>query len=715
MQLPQLMPFQEQPFNGDKFIEASFLKLKKLFSIDTIVETGTCLGSSAIWFANNFETLVTIEANKQFLDIAIQRVKENCSNPNILFGFGKSEDYLRQIISARLDKRIMFFLDAHWGASCPLREELQAIADLKIKPVIAIHDFVVPGSNLGYDEYNGQKFTFEWLEDLFDAIYGKDGYWKHYNSDEESAGAKRGIIYVYPKEGMIVNKDEELTTDIQSIDEVDSEPVLNNEDVFNYNPAAVTLYINHYKDKNDVRQKELDEVLMSNINEPLIDRVVLVTADKNLVPEYAKKEKVIVIVEPERTTYKRFFEIINRFVTQDSQISIIANSDIIITPTCATYIKACMKTELCFALSCWDKLADGSYRQGKINAGTTHVVPKNDSQDCWVFKGKVKHVPHCDFTLGRPACDNVIADSLTKAGYIVLNPSNDIRPVHLHLSGVRNYNTTEVGKGENPDRVEGDRKILNPISMKDIPATADATTLTPAYTEPVKADTPVPEWIKEIDAIVKAGKSKETNSQFEEDEIISHVFKNIGILKNFFVDLGAGAYDNNIMSNSQKLVNEGWEGIAVDAKDQPQDFIVKHFIKPDNIVEFLKKHNVPKEFDFLNLDIDSCDYWVLENILKEGYRPGLICTEYNGTLDPSIAVALRYEDGYTWDGTNKYGYSFAAGEKLLSRFGYSIIYNLHDTNIFAIPTYYLNGGKVEIPVKKNMYHPVNPNAKWDFV
>lgn len=66
------------------------------------------------------------------------------------------------------------------------------------------------------------------------------------------------------------------------------------------------------------------------------------------------------------------------------------------------------------------------------------------------------------------------------------------------------------------------------------------------------------------------------------------------------------------------------------------------------------------------------------------HRPRLICTEFNGTLEPNVSLVLEYEDGYTWDKTNKYGYSFAAGKKLLEKNGYVIIYNQHDTNIFAV-------------------------------
>ena len=92
----------------------------------------------------------------------------------------------------------MFYLDAHWYDHCPLKNELQLIKKFNLKPIITIHDFFVPGSKkLGYDSYNGQSFTYEWLKEDLDAIYDKK-YSYFYNNDIDSEGAMRGIIYVFP-------------------------------------------------------------------------------------------------------------------------------------------------------------------------------------------------------------------------------------------------------------------------------------------------------------------------------------------------------------------------------------------------------------------------------------------------------------------------------------------------------------------------------------
>jgi|SRR5882672_457910 len=200
MNQPNLMPFQDHPFNGDRFIAAEFLILKHQFELTTAVETGTCLGSTTLFLSNNFEKVYTVDIDESYLSIARQKF---ISYKNIEVFKGDSATILTYQLN-KLSNRTIYFLDAHWGSRCPLLEELAAIAHAGLRPVIAIHDFNVPGEPLlGYDSYNGQPFTFDWIKPMLDKIYndedGPDDYEYYYNSYEKSAGAHRGIIYILPK------------------------------------------------------------------------------------------------------------------------------------------------------------------------------------------------------------------------------------------------------------------------------------------------------------------------------------------------------------------------------------------------------------------------------------------------------------------------------------------------------------------------------------
>jgi hypothetical protein len=198
--IPTLMPFQLNPFNGDEFIQEEFLRLKKKFNITSVIETGTCLAGTTIWLAQNFDRVFTVEVNRIWLKIAINRIESASVGDKVKAFLGKSEQVLDDIIKLySLKDNTLMWLDAHWAEACPLLDELKSIANNKLKPIICIHDFMVPGEHeLGYDTYGGQPFTFEWIKPYLDNIYGDGMYGVSYNTNENSGGAKRGIIYLTP-------------------------------------------------------------------------------------------------------------------------------------------------------------------------------------------------------------------------------------------------------------------------------------------------------------------------------------------------------------------------------------------------------------------------------------------------------------------------------------------------------------------------------------
>ena len=62
---------------------------------------------------------------------------------------------------------------------------------------------------------------------------------------------------------------------------------------------------------------------------------------------------------------------------------------------------------------------------------------------------------------------------------------------------------------------------------------------------------------------------------------------------------------------------------------------------PDNLVAILRQHgpsvSLPDNFDFLCIDVDGSDYWLLNDIWAVGnYRPKVVCVEFNPTM-PEIA------------------------------------------------------------------------------
>ena len=189
--VPRLMPFQEFPFNGDGYLAAEVLRLKEAHGIRSAIETGTCLGSTAIWLAETFAEVNTAEVNDEYGHIAIQRGALVFGNKNVKCDiWPKSSIEMMREVSAGL-----YWLDAHWGDHCPLLDELSVIAEQwgvgSTKPCIIIHDFQVPGTDFGYDKMpDGRPFNYELVKPYIDRIYG-EGKWNH-NYPTQVDGAKRG-------------------------------------------------------------------------------------------------------------------------------------------------------------------------------------------------------------------------------------------------------------------------------------------------------------------------------------------------------------------------------------------------------------------------------------------------------------------------------------------------------------------------------------------
>src|SRR5688572_29050283 len=155
-----LMPFQDQPFNGDTFATKKFLELRDKFGIKTAIELGTCVGGTTRWLSRNFEKVIGVEIMPEYLNIAAERVGDS-PNEVILYE-GSTVDWLPKILKD-INEPVIMFIDSHWGQFNPLLKELEIIAENNLKPVMIIHDFLVPGhKELGFDTYENIVYEWKW-------------------------------------------------------------------------------------------------------------------------------------------------------------------------------------------------------------------------------------------------------------------------------------------------------------------------------------------------------------------------------------------------------------------------------------------------------------------------------------------------------------------------------------------------------------------------
>lgn len=181
---------------------------------------------------------------------------------------------------------------------------------------------------------------------------------------------------------------------------------------------------------------------------------------------------------------------------------------------------------------------------------------------------------------------------------------------------------------------------------------------------------------------------RRVNSQGGEDGVLDAIFEHIGTTNRYYVEFGCG---DGVQCNTANLHKQGWQGLLMDgmAKPATEDVIIhKEWISRENINQLFAKHGVPDSFDLMSIDIDGNDYWVLDAIK---YRPRVIVAEYNANLGPDASQAMPYDSDSLWDGSDYYGASLQALNKLLVRRNYKLVYcNQAGVNAFFVDARELN-------------------------
>lgn len=219
----------------------------------------------------------------------------------------------------------------------------------------------------------------------------------------------------------------------------------------------MNLYINYYVDKNPDRQAELDFCLQRNLEHPAIDRIICFVAEQHVqaLEEVTDCNQKITFIEYNlRPSYNRFFYCTKLFPVSD--YNIIANTDIYFNETLKKIELLQWRSQtrpFALALSRWDMLPQ------------KRLIYYNhpDSQDVWIFRGRVEPISGAEFTLGRAGCDNKIAYLLEQAGHNVQNPSHEIQAIHLHNTPIRNYNVAQDHRDIRPPF-----KIVHPCYINQL-------------------------------------------------------------------------------------------------------------------------------------------------------------------------------------------------------------------------------------------------------
>ena len=176
-------------------------------------------------------------------------------------------------------------------------------------------------------------------------------------------------------------------------------------------------------------------------------------------------------------------------------------------------------------------------------------------------------------------------------------------------------------------------------------------------------------------------------SQNGEDGIIEYLVENIKNNDKFFVEIGCG---NGLENNSTNLVLNDWSGIVLDIENNIKQYrkllkIINPNKKITTISSYLNLSNVNKVIDikkknkiiFFSLDIDSFDFYILNEIFKYNIFPIIISLEYNAFLghDP---ITVKYFPNFNRKIFDKnkglyFGASLNAWKTLLKKYNYDFI------------------------------------------
>jgi hypothetical protein len=158
------------------------------------------------------------------------------------------------------------------------------------------------------------------------------------------------------------------------------------------------------------------------------------------------------------------------------------------------------------------------------------------------------------------------------------------------------------------------------------------------------------------------------------------------------VDVGAG--DGIRGSNTYALFLRGWRGVGFEGDERRARRLARAYrnlegvearhalVTPQNVVNLLREHDVPRDFGVLSLDVDSYDYWVLDAVLGS-FRPRVVVTEINEKIPPPVRFRVGYDPNFQLQ-LHFFGYSIASLEELCARHDYALL-ALEYNNAFVAP------------------------------
>lgn len=204
-------------------------------------------------------------------------------------------------------------------------------------------------------------------------------------------------------------------------------------------PEPLVLIQQYYKPREAVRAVEIDKCLKKNLENPLIDKVYLLSESANY--KLPKSDKLVLIVKKERITYANCIELIQKQIGKGHLVAF-ANADIYLDLSWVNLWSTDIHDTL-LALLRWEE--EGSNDQPELYG------PRSDSQDVWVIHSdsvleRVWPAQLAPFQIpfGIAGCDNAILVEFLRMKFKIVNPAMSLRTIHVHKSQIRTYDPKDI-------------------------------------------------------------------------------------------------------------------------------------------------------------------------------------------------------------------------------------------------------------------------------
>jgi hypothetical protein len=200
---------------------------------------------------------------------------------------------------------------------------------------------------------------------------------------------------------------------------------------------GVNVFLHYYVPSDRLRSDENNAVCRQWAANRHVDKLIVIRKPGVIVPARPHAE----IELPEQPTLSDYRDAIERHCGNDD-IAVVPNADCFIPEEDTARLGSLEPGEA----YCLSRIEIKSIRPLRRYFWRNYALRRRhscDSQDCWIFRGKLASGMWLSFPLGKPGSDNRFAYELQKAGLRIVDPWPSIRLYHYHRSKKRNYTESD--------------------------------------------------------------------------------------------------------------------------------------------------------------------------------------------------------------------------------------------------------------------------------